>query len=215
MPIHKFWEHLTSVPLYDRNSDLPVPIHTKSHQLPFQICLPHTKHFDHVCYKYETAYKLVVQFSKFPGIIHQSHPTSPHSQIPSSAAPASNMASLLLQPKKATVLAESCFSSENFFRRAVQKFCGYWLRLTHNTRVCNTRVCNPRSGKVGSSHCYLDRWQLHEIATFDEIGMTKNILNNWLHYRVILIRYLILYACEDHGTYYKFYFKNCLILIAH
>ena len=23
--------------------------------------------------------------------------------------------------------------------------------------VCNARVCNSRSGKVGSSHCYLDR----------------------------------------------------------
>ena len=37
----------------------------------------------------------------------------------------------------------------------------------------NARVCNARSGKVGSSHCYLDRRQLLEIATFDEIVMTK------------------------------------------
>ena len=65
------------------------------------------------------------------------------------------------------------FWSENFFRRAVQKCCGYWIRLTHNARL----------GKVGSSHCYLDRRQLHEIATFDEIVTTKNILNNWLHYQ--------------------------------
>ena len=26
--------------------------------------------------------------------------------------------------------------------------------------------------------------------------------------RIILIRYLILYACEDHGIYYKFYLKK-------
>ena len=30
-------------------------------------------------------------------------------------------------------------------------------------------VCNARSGKVGSSQCYLDRRPLLEIATFDEI----------------------------------------------
>ena len=39
------------------------------------------------------------------------------------------------------------FWSENFFRRAEQIFCRYWIRLTRNAR----------SGKVGSSHCYLDR----------------------------------------------------------
>ena len=33
----------------------------------------------------------------------------------------------------------------------------------------NARVCNARWGKVGSSHCYLDRQPLHEIATFDDI----------------------------------------------
>ena len=43
------------------------------------------------------------------------------------------------------------FWSENFFRRAKQNFCGYWIRLTRNARICNAR-----SGKVDSSHCYLD-----------------------------------------------------------
>ena len=51
--------------------------------------------------------------------------------------------------------------SKNFFRSAEQKFCKYWIRLTRNARNCNAR-----SGKVGSSHCYLDRRPLHEIATF-------------------------------------------------
>ena len=69
--------------------------------------------------------------------------------------------------------------SENFFRRAVQNFCGHWIRLTRNARVCTAR-----SGKVGSSHCYLDRRQLHEIPTFDQIVMTKSILNNWLRMEV-------------------------------
>ena len=50
----------------------------------------------------------------------------------------------------------SVFLSENFFRRAEQTFCEYWIRLTRNARVYNTR-----SGKVGSSHCYLDRRPLH------------------------------------------------------
>ena len=51
------------------------------------------------------------------------------------------------------------FWSENFFTCAEEKFCGYWIRVTHNVR----------SSKVGSSHCYLDRRPLHEIATFNEI----------------------------------------------
>ena len=51
------------------------------------------------------------------------------------------------------------FWRENFFMHAEQKFCWYWIRLR----------LNARSGKVGSSHCYLDRWPLHEIATFNEI----------------------------------------------
>ena len=61
-------------------------------------------------------------------------------------------------------LLHTTFWSENFFRRSEQKCCGYWIRLTRNVRVCNAR-----SGKVGSSHCYLERRQLHEMATFDEI----------------------------------------------
>ena len=48
------------------------------------------------------------------------------------------------------------FWSENFFRHAEQRCCTYWIRLTRNAR----------SGKFSSSHCYLDRWPLHEI---DEI----------------------------------------------
>ena len=54
-------------------------------------------------------------------------------------------------------------------------------------RGVTRRLCNARSGKVGSSHCYLDRRPLHEIATFDEMFnmYDKNILNNWytLHYQ--------------------------------
>ena len=41
--------------------------------------------------------------------------------------------------------------------------------------------------------------------------MTKNIINNWytLQYQeYFLIRYLILYVCVDHGTYFKFYLKK-------
>ena len=53
------------------------------------------------------------------------------------------------------------FWSENVFRRAEKKNCGYWIRLRRNARLCNAR-----SGKVGSSHCYLDQRPLHEI---DEI----------------------------------------------
>ena len=50
------------------------------------------------------------------------------------------------------------FWSENFFRPTEQKFCGYWVRLTRNSRICNAR-----SAKDGSSHCYLDRRSLHEM----------------------------------------------------
>ena len=56
-------------------------------------------------------------------------------------------------------------------------------RVTRNARVHNARLHNVRSGKVASSHCNLDRRQLHEIETFDEIVMTKNFPNNWLHYQ--------------------------------
>ena len=57
------------------NSDLPVPIHTQSHQLPFQECLsvrvihklPDTTP-DHVCRQHETAYQLVLKSRQFPGI---------------------------------------------------------------------------------------------------------------------------------------------------
>ena len=64
----------------------------------------------------------------------------------------------------------------------------------------NARVLNVRSGKVGSSHCYLDRRQLYEIATFDEIVMTKKHFETLIALSIVfLIRYLIVYACEDHG----------------
>ena len=53
------------------------------------------------------------------------------------------------------------FWSVNFFRRAEQIICGYWIRLTRNARNSNAR-----SGKIGSSHCYLNVRPLHEI---DEI----------------------------------------------
>ena len=107
------------------------------------------------------------------------------------------------------------FFNENFFRRAEQNFCGYWIRLTRNAR----------SGKVGSSHSYLDRRQLHEIELIAYEYDRKQF--HRLVYvalpRVILMRYLILYVCVDHGTCYKFYLKIlktiilhiCLILIAH
>ena len=94
------------------------------------------------------------------------------------------------------------FLSENFFRRAEQKFCGYRIRLRRT-------AC---SSKVGSSHCYLDRRPLHEIATLDEIVYEYDRKHSQkLVYValsiVILMRYLILYSCVDHGTYYKFYFQ--------
>ena len=57
------------------NSDLPVPIHTQSHQLPFQECwsvrvmhkLPDTT-LDHFRCQHETAYQLVLKSRQFPGI---------------------------------------------------------------------------------------------------------------------------------------------------
>ena len=57
------------------NSDLPVPIHTQSHQLPFQECwsvrvihkLPDTTP-NHVRHQHETAYQLVLKSHQFPGI---------------------------------------------------------------------------------------------------------------------------------------------------
>ena len=67
------------------------------------------------------------------------------------------------------------FSSENFFRRAEQKLCGYWIRLT----VTLVRV---------TSLCYLDRRPLHEIdeivyeydkKTFSTIGIRCNIKSNF------------------------------------
>jgi hypothetical protein len=84
------------------------------------------------------------------------------------------------------------FWSENFFRRAEQTFCGYWIRLRGNARICNCQ-----SGKVGSSHYYLDPRPLHEIVKLF-MSMTKNILNNWytLQYQ-FLILCLILYECVD------------------
>ena len=66
------------------------------------------------------------------------------------------------------------FLSENFFRRAKQKNYGYLIRLTRNAQVCNAR-----SGKVGSSHCYLDRRPLHEIVIKLFMSMTKIILYIW------------------------------------
>ena len=50
------------------NPDLPVAIHTKSHQIPFQKCwsvsvihkLPDSTP-DHICHQFETAYQLVLQ----------------------------------------------------------------------------------------------------------------------------------------------------------
>ena len=83
------------------------------------------------------------------------------------------------------------------------------LGALSKTFVGNARICNARSGKVGSSHCYRDRRPLYEI---DEIVYEYDIKHSQqLVYvvlsRVILIRYFILYACVDHGTYYKFYFK--------
>ena len=57
------------------NSDLPVPIHTQSHQLPFQECWPvRVIHKlpdptpDHIRRQYETAFQLVLKSRQFPGI---------------------------------------------------------------------------------------------------------------------------------------------------
>ena len=57
------------------NSDLPVPIHTQSHQLPFQECwsvrvihkLPDTTP-NHVRRQHERAYQLVLKSCQFSGI---------------------------------------------------------------------------------------------------------------------------------------------------
>ena len=97
--------------------------------------------------------------------------------------------------------------SENFFRLAEQKFCTYWIRVTRNARICHAR-----SGKVDSSHCYLDRRPLRGIATFDEIvsEYDKNNSQQLVYValsRVILNVFLILYACVDNGMYYKLYLK--------
>ena len=73
---------------------------------------------------------------------------------------------------------DQMFLIENFFRRAEQTFCGDWIRFTHNAGIYNAR-----SGKVGSSHCYLDRRPLHEI---DEIVYEyENNFVDWytLHYQ--------------------------------
>ena len=64
-----------------------------------------------------------------------------------------------------------------------KKCCGYYIRLTRNGRICNAR-----SGKVGSSHCYLDRRPLHELdeivyeydkKTFSTIGIRCIIKSNF------------------------------------
>ena len=39
---------------------------------------------------------------------------------------------------------ETDFWSENFFKRAEQKFYGYWIRLAPNGRIFNTRVKSAR-----------------------------------------------------------------------
>ena len=67
------------------------------------------------------------------------------------------------------------FLIENFSRRAEQKFCGYWIRLTRHAR----------SGKVGSSHCYLDQRPLHEI---DEIVYEFD--RKWFH-RMVYVTILV------------------------
>ena len=74
-------------------------------------------------------------------------------------------------------------------------------------------VCNARSGKIGSSHCYLGRRPLHKIETFNDIfyEYDRKQFHQFIYValsRVILICYLILYVCVDHGTYYKLYFKK-------
>ena len=57
------------------NPDLPVAIHTQSHQIPFQKCwsvsvihkLPESTP-DHICCQFETAYQLVLQSRHNPGL---------------------------------------------------------------------------------------------------------------------------------------------------
>ena len=97
------------------NSDLPVPIHTQSHQLHFQECwsirvihkLPDATP-DHVRHQYQTAYHLVLKSRQFPGInIRQPHSASSPSPFYPLVAPTNTLVSLCLQLKKATVLAES------------------------------------------------------------------------------------------------------------
>ena len=69
---------------------------------------------------------------------------------------------------------------------------------------------NARSGKVGSSHCYLGWRSLYEIGEI-VYKYDKKQFHRLVYValsRVILIRYLILYACIDHSTFYKFYLKQ-------
>jgi hypothetical protein len=50
---------------------------------------------------------------------------------------------------------------------------------------------------------------LHDTATSDEIVCMRKNSKQLVYVAlsiVILMRYLILYSCVDHGTYYKFYF---------
>ena len=97
------------------------------------------------------------------------------------------------------------FTSENFFRRAEQKCCGYWIRVTRNARNCNAR-----SVKVGSNHCYVDRRPLHNI---DEIVYEYDRKQFHRLVYVALSRVIFntlfnisLCMCVDHDTYYKLYF---------
>ena len=103
-------------------------------------------------------------------------------------------------PERGKWVTPPLFWSENFFRRAEKTFCGYWIRVTRNAP----------SGKVGSSHCYLQRRPLHEIATFDEffmnmtkkhslqlvyVALSKVIFNTLFNNTVCRSRYVAYYKC--------------------
>ena len=89
------------------NTNLPVAIHTQSHQIPFQECwsvsvihkLPAST-LDHICRQFETAYQLVIQSRHTPG----QHPLTPNSALAPMALKGFNSVSSILLLRKATVI---------------------------------------------------------------------------------------------------------------
>ena len=90
------------------NPDLPVAIHTQSHQIPFQECwsvsvihnLPDSTP-DHICRQFETAYQLVLQSQHTPRC---QHPLTPIFHPRPSGTESFNSVSCILLLRKATVI---------------------------------------------------------------------------------------------------------------